>query len=453
MKTSVKILAAICAIMLLLTAIPFTASAKTLEDYDAEIEALRQKYEQAEKEKKEAKELLKLLQQEAKAIDGKVAAIEAKIAPIQENIDKLTAEIEECEQRILELQVEIDETDRKKAKQDAEIEKTYDVLKKRLRAAYIAGETSELEIFLNATDFSDFLARTELIRQVSKHDTAVVDTLRGQVEELNKLKDELDAKRTETETKKTQIAKDRVAQQADMAVLQAQKSDLEKIQRENEDNIKAQNKLIAQINENSKEYKDLMEQAEREKAEFSAQLDKDIANDGSSGNGTVNNGDVNHNFKVSSKGLIAPIQDKSVYYSADFASHSARGTASVDFCAPANRVINGKTYYTSKGAKIYAVASGKVTKSTFASSTYGHYINIDHGNGLSSLYAHMDARYFQVGDYVVQGQVIGILGNTGNCWPRPSASNPVAGSHLHFEMRLNGNRVNPEHYLPYIPKK
>ncbi len=448
MKNSVRILAAICAIVLLLTAIPFTASAKTLEDYDAEIEALREKYEQAEKEKKEAKELLKLLQEEAKAIDGKVAAIEAKIAPIQENIDNLTAEIEACEQRIAELQVEIDETDRKKAKQDAEIEKTYDVLKKRLRAAYIAGETSELEIFLNATDFSDFLARTELIRQVSKHDTEVVNTLRGQVAELNKLKEELDAKRTETEDKKTQIAKDRVAQQADMAVLQAEKSELEKIQRENENNIAKQNKLIAQINENSKEYKDLMEKAEREKAEFSAQLDKDIANDGSSGDGSVNNGTVNHNFRVSSRGCICPIQRSSVYYSANFASHSSRGTASVDFCAPANTTISGKTYYTSKGAKIYAIASGKVTKSTFASSTYGHYINIDHGNGLSSLYAHMDARYVQVGDYVVQGQVIGLLGNTGNCWPRPTASNPVAGSHLHFEMRLNGNRVNPENYMP-----
>ena len=271
----------------------------------------------------------------------------------------------------------------------------------------------------------------------------------GRHEDLKKrIKEELDAKRTETEDKKTQIAKDRVAQQADMAVLQAEKSELEKIQRENENNIAKQNKLIAQINENSKEYKDLMEKAEREKAEFSAQLDKDIANNGSSGNGVVDNGNVNHKFKVSSRGIISPIQDKSVYYSATYAEHISRGTASVDFCAPANRVVNGQTYYTSKGAKIYAVASGTVTKSTYSSSSYGHYINIDHGNGLSSLYAHMDARYVSVGDYVVQGQVIGLLGNTGNCWPRPTASNPVAGSHLHFEMRLNGNRVNPENYMP-----
>ena len=153
-------------------------------------------------------------------------------------------------------------------------------------------------------------------------------------------------------------------------------------------------------------------------------------------------------FKVSSKGVISPIQDKSVYYSATYSQHISRGTASVDLVAPANRVVNGQTYYTSKGAKIYAVASGTVTKSTYASSSYGHYVNIDHGNGLSSLGAHLDARYVSVGDKVKQGQVIGLVGNTGNCWPRPTESNPVAGSHLHFEMRLNGNRINPEKYLP-----
>ena len=448
MKISIKILAALCAAILLLAAIPFTASAKTMAEIEAEIERYEKELEKAQQGQATAKEKLKVLQQQSKVLDEKMAAIEAEMAPIQANINKLTEEINACELRIQTLETEIATTNAKKAEQDAKIEETYDVLSKRLRAAYIAGETSELEIFLNATDFSDFLARTELLRQVSKHDTAIVNTLKGQIAELNKLKEELDAKRAETEEKKAQIAKDRAAQQADMAVLQGQKAELEKTQQINENNINEQNKIIATYNQNSSYYQELLAQAEKEKADFSAQLDKEIGNGGSSGNGTVNNGTVNHNFRVSSRGLICPIQEKSVYYSASFASHSTRGTASVDFCAHANRVINGKTYNTSKGAKLYAVASGTVTKSTFASSTYGHYINIDHGNGLSSLYAHMDARYVQVGDKVVQGQVIGILGNTGNCWPRPSASNPVAGSHLHFEMRLNGNRVNPEIYMP-----
>jgi murein DD-endopeptidase MepM/ murein hydrolase activator NlpD len=216
----------------------------------------------------------------------------------------------------------------------------------------------------------------------------------------------------------------------------------------NDANMKKQNAIIGKLDQNSAEYQKLLEQAEREKAEFAAQLDKEINNEGSKGDGTVVNGEINHNFRVSKKGLISPIQEPSVYYSATYSQHSSRGTASVDLCGPANRVINGKTYYTTKGAKFYAVADGVVTKSSYIASSNGHYINIDHGNGLSSLGAHLDARYVSVGDKVKQGQVIGLVGNTGNCWPRPTESNPVAGSHLHFEMRLNGNRINPEIYLP-----
>ncbi len=448
MKISTKIFSVICALTLLLTTIPFSASAKTIEQIEAEIDKYEQQIADASKGQANAKEKLKALQEQSKAIDQKVQTLEKEMAPIRNKIKELTKQINEFEARIKVLEKEIKETEDKKAEQDKNIEITRELLAKRLRAAYIAGETSELEIFLNATDFSDFLARSELLRQVSKHDNAVVDDLQKQIKELNKIIEDLDAKRAENEEKQAAIISDREVYNKEMKVFQGKMNELEATQARNEKNIKEQNKIIATYNQNSAYYQQLLAQAEKEKAEFSAQLDKDIANEGSSGNGVVDNGNVNHKFKVSSRGIISPIQDKSVYYSATYSEHISRGTASVDMCAPANRVVNGQTYYTSKGAKIYAVASGTVTKSTYSSSSYGHYINIDHGNGLSSLYAHMDARYFNVGDKVVQGQVIGILGNTGNCWPRPTAANPVAGSHLHFEMRLNGNRVNPEIYLP-----
>lgn len=58
--------------------------------------------------------------------------------------------------------------------------------------------------------------------------------------------------------------------------------------------------------------------------------------------------------------MIAPMQDKTMQYSARFASHSARGSAAVDFTAPMNRVVNGKIYNTTKGAKLYAVASASL---------------------------------------------------------------------------------------------
>ena len=77
---------------------------------------------------------------------------------------------------------------------------------------------------------------------------------------------------------------------------------------------------------------------------------------------------------------------------------------------------------------------------------------IDHHDGTATLYAHMKAgsRTVKAGQEVKQGQVIGYVGNTGNCQPRPTPSNPYAGTHLHFSVFLwpSGTVVNPFNYLP-----
>ena len=82
--------------------------------------------------------------------------------------------------------------------------------------------------------------------------------------------------------------------------------------------------------------------------------------------------------------------------------------------------------------------------------SYGEYIIINHHDGTMTLYGHLKpgSRLVSEGDTVQQGQVIATVGNTGNCQPRPSASNPYNGTHLHFEVRINGRCVNP---IPYLP--
>ncbi len=448
MKISTRILSVVLACVLLITAFPFSASAKTLAEIEAEIDRYEQQISNTAQGAAGAKKTLEQLQEQSRIIDEKIMLLEEEMAPIQKKISELTAQINEFEARIKTLQGEIDDVTAKTEEQNKKIDETQELLKKRMRATYMAGETSELEIFLSATDFSDFLARTEFLRQIAKRDTAIIKNLENQIKELNKMLKSLEEKKAEVDEKKAVVVENRATYQAEKAILDVKMNELTASQRRNEANIKKQNDIISTYKQDSAYYQQLLAQAEKEKEEFSNWLDNEIANGGSSGNGTVNNGTVNHNFRVSKRGLISPIQEPTVYYSATFAQHSSRGTASVDLCGPANRVIGGKTYYTTKGAKFYAVASGTIIKSSYIASTNGHYIVIDHGNGLTSLGCHLDARYVSVGDKVVQGQVIGIVGNTGNCWPRPTASNPVAGSHLHFEMRLNGNRVNPELYLP-----
>ena len=91
------------------------------------------------------------------------------------------------------------------------------------------------------------------------------------------------------------------------------------------------------------------------------------------------------------------------------------------------------------GAPVYAVADGYVVTSTRLNGSYGNYIIIAHYNGLYTLYAHGQAGSIAVskGQRVSKGQQIMRVGNTGNS----------TGPHLHFEVRINGEAVNP---LPYL---
>lgn len=97
-----------------------------------------------------------------------------------------------------------------------------------------------------------------------------------------------------------------------------------------------------------------------------------------------------------------------------------------------------QSYY---GGPIYAAQSGTVTTSGYSPYGYGYYVVIDHGGGVSTLYAHQSqSPPVSVGQSVTQGQVIGFEGNTGNVYGR-------TGVHLHFEVRINGTPVNPRGYL------
>ena len=90
----------------------------------------------------------------------------------------------------------------------------------------------------------------------------------------------------------------------------------------------------------------------------------------------------------------------------------------------------------SKGKDIVAAASGKVIVAAY-NSAYGNYIVVDHGGGVSTMFAHMSAFVSKVGDVVVAGDTIGKIGSTGMS----------TGPHLHFEVRINGKHTSPNRYI------
>lgn len=115
--------------------------------------------------------------------------------------------------------------------------------------------------------------------------------------------------------------------------------------------------------------------------------------------------------------------EKYTYISSYYGTRSRGWHTGVDFAAPG-------------GTDIYAWKSGTVIFSGW-SGGYGNYIKVDHGNGQISCYAHCSKLAVSVGQSVVQGQVIGYVGTTGNS----------TGNHLHFEIMINGSFVNPLNYI------
>ena len=113
------------------------------------------------------------------------------------------------------------------------------------------------------------------------------------------------------------------------------------------------------------------------------------------------------------------------------------------------------------GDPILAVKSGTVISAydegdfptSDANWTYGTFVVIEHEDGVRSYYAHLKSRTVSVGQKVKGGQVIGYSGNTGRVNPTPTASNPYAGTHLHFEIRVKRNgsyvKVDPTQYIDF----
>ena len=88
------------------------------------------------------------------------------------------------------------------------------------------------------------------------------------------------------------------------------------------------------------------------------------------------------------------------------------------------------------GTPIKAMASGKITCASYSGS-YGNLVKIDHGNGIETWYGHTSKMYVKVGDTIEAGDIIAAVGSTGNS----------TGPHLHLEIRINGEHVNPQKYV------
>lgn len=419
----------ICAVILSTAAFPVSAE----RDFQAEIDALEDKIAAANDKKAaseqsaaELKEQIDLLQEQMDVYNDKIAQLNSQIA-------EKDAIIEQYQREIDDLQVEMDNAEAKQAELEAQISVTYDALSARLRAAYMAGETSTLEILLSAKDFETFLTRIELIRRISDHDTALVADLQADIDDLNATKEKLDADQKAVLEKQAAVQSERDSVAADRAEQKSALNTLDSKQAALEQKVKNLNNYIYQLDENSAEYQSQIAQIEREKEEYDRKKSEEMEN----GSGSINNSGLS-NYPVSSKGMIRPLQYPNVIISAGWYGYP--GHKGIDFTTAG---ATGNTY----GKEIRAAADGVVYSAEMHSS-WGYNVYINHGNGVYTRYAHCSKMLVSKGQTVKQGQVIAYVGNTGNVSPKPTASNPHAGAHLHFEVWVNGTRVNPAPWLP-----
>ena len=343
---------------------------------DAEKEELQAKLDALEDDKSQAVARKELL-------DQQIANTEAQISNVQAQIDEYTALIAQTEQ-------ELTEAEEQEAAQ-------YDLFCDRVREMEKQGEVSYWAVLFRSTSFTDLLGRLDAVNEVMKYDQGVINDLKDLQAEIKEKKATLETSKTESESAKAEL----VSKQSE---LNTQRSEA--------------NAVIQQLSANESETEGVLADLEAQQdalwAEAQRLSDQLVAQQAASGQSTESN----------PGGYIWPVDSR-------YITSTMGGRESPGGIGSTNHKGTdiGRVGYTSS---VYASKSGTVIVSQYSSS-YGNYIVISHGSGNTTLYAHMSKRLVSVGDYVDQGDTIGITGSTGNS----------TGPHLHFEVTENGVRVNP----------
>ncbi len=387
---------------------------------------IQDKIDEQESRKADSEQNASKFQQEINDMQAEIDVVNQKISDLNVQIADKNKVIAQYQEEVNGLQKEINAADVRQQELDTEISATYDLLSERLYATYVAGETSTLELLLSAEDFETFLTRLELVRRIAEHDTSLVSDLQADIDELKATTEKLSRDKAAVEEKQAAVKSERDA----IAASRAEEQQARILQESK------QNSMEQKLSQASKSAADAEKQIEKLNAAME-EYDRQQAAGMENGSGSINNSGSS-NYPVSSKGMIRPLQYPNVVISAGWYGYP--GHKGIDFTTAG---ATGNTY----GKEIRAAADGVVYSSEYHYS-WGNNVYINHGNGVYTRYAHCSKLLVGKGQTVKQGQVIAYVGNTGNVSPRPSAANPHAGAHLHFEVWVNGDRVNPAPWLP-----
>jgi murein DD-endopeptidase MepM/ murein hydrolase activator NlpD len=316
---------------------------------------------------------------------------EANLKDLKQNITYTANQISETEYRLAQAQKTLDQFEKQLTKTETEYERVRSATVGRLQFLQRQQASEGWAVLLQSQDLNQFLDRQYQLKRVYAADRQVLEDLKVKAEVIR-------TQKATVENQKNQVAL--LRQQ-----LLSQKQEYEAEATE-------ENQLIDRL----QQQRDALEAAETQLLRDSEQLAGLIRQKLAAQSGIVRgtgrfifpaNAPISSGFG----NRVHPILGYSRFH------------AGVDFSA-------------SYGSTVRAADSGRVIFSGWYGG-YGQTVVIDHGNGLSTLYAHASRLFVREGQTVEQGQPVAAVGSTGLS----------TGPHLHFEVRRNGNPVNPMGYL------
>jgi murein DD-endopeptidase MepM/ murein hydrolase activator NlpD len=313
-------------------------------------------------------------------------------------IDRLTTQVAALRNReavvaaeLAQKQAELDQAQARLEALKQRLREAIHLLEERLVAIYESNEPDLITVILESDGFNDLLARTQYMRTLQDRDNEIVSRVR-------ELRNEMQVTVNTVRAARDAIAQRKQELEATRAKLQSRTSELATARRKQHATLEAvrkrQDDLESDVNE----------------------ISKKIAEQLAESTGALPAGPI----RAGAHGLIWPVNGPVV---SGFGPRWGSFHEGIDIAVPT-------------GTQIRASASGTVAIAG-PESGYGNYTCIDHGGGLSTCYAHQERILVSVGQQVSQAQIIGISDCTGHC----------LGPHVHFEVRVNGQPVDPLGYL------
>ncbi|MCI6972600.1 MAG: peptidoglycan DD-metalloendopeptidase family protein [Clostridiales bacterium] len=405
LKSAISVLLSLVLMFsLVLCFTPTNANAATTQ---AEIDELKEQRNQLKEQQKDIQNTVNSLRgQQDKLIELKTALDEKNAITLQQILnleEQITLHEELIEQKSVELEKAQDVADEQLSR-----------LKVRIRNMEENGRYNYVAVLFGAESISEFLSLMDDIGDIMKSDRDLENSYKEAVTDLKTVKSEYEEARLELKEQKAELTN--LSAQLEKDILEANAAILEL-----EGDISANSAILSQLNAQDKEMQDKINQKIKELNEQNKPSNPSNPSNPSkpSGSGTLT-------VWPSYCTYITSVQGNRVHpITGQYGTHG------------------GTDIGASYGSAIYAAGSGTVVtayNNSAYNGGYGNYAMINHGNGIQTLYAHMSVCSVTVGQTVSAGQTIGYVGSTGRS----------TGPHLHFEVRVNGSRVDPQSYYPGI---